>query len=101
MLIPALLLILRRSVGIFFPPFSNIMFNAHEHDDTNKCCSVMLVLFLFRSPGLPEIAIDKAENLLEELMEERNRYTRSNSKPCQTSHFEIQPAGSLAFAVSI
>ncbi len=35
----------------------------------------MSVLFhtLGRSPGLPEIAIDKAENLLEELVEERSR----------------------------
>lgn len=30
----------------------------------------------YRSPGLPEIAIDKAENLLEELMEERSRCDR-------------------------
>jgi hypothetical protein len=32
-----------------------------------------------RSPGLPEIAVEKAEDLLEELMEERNRETTDSS----------------------
>jgi hypothetical protein len=38
--------------------------------------------YLPRSPGLPEIAVEKAENLLEELMEERNRETTDSSPAC-------------------
>jgi hypothetical protein len=39
----------------------------------------MKSLLMPRSPGLPEIAVEKAENLLEELMEERNRETTDSS----------------------
>jgi hypothetical protein len=40
----------------------------------------MMSLLMPRSPGLPEIAVEKAENLLEELMEERNRETTDSSQ---------------------
>jgi hypothetical protein len=42
----------------------------------------MMSLLMPRSPGLPEIAVEKAENLLEELMEERNRETTDSSPAC-------------------